>query len=226
MNVLRAHAVLGLAVVAFATTNAMAFRSGPPSGRTGSIASGGSSCTDCHGATVGNGTVEILGAPAGYELGATYDLTVRVSDPDQAGAGFQISVEDAVGTHVGTLSLIDATGTQLNTSDYVNHTSTGVDNAVSAWAGNGNSADYPVRWQAPASDVGPITFWAAGNAINNNFSSSGDRIYLTNETVNMAEPIPAASTWGLVVMTITLLAVGTIVVVRQKPRPLPVRQHR
>ncbi len=59
-------------------------------------------------------------------------------------------------------------------------TKSGVNNAVANWVAGSNSATYTVQWQAPATDVGTLTFWAAGNAINNNFSSSGDTIYLTN----------------------------------------------
>jgi len=169
---------------------ALARRANPPAGRTGSPASGGSSCMQCHGSATGAGAVEILGLPGSYQAGAVYDLTIRVSDPDQVGAGFQISIENAMGTHVGILSLIDPTTTQLNGSDpnFVNHTSAGVVDSVAGWAGLGDAAEYPVRWQAPATDAGPITFWAAGNAINNNFSSSGDIIYLTDQTIAAAQP--------------------------------------
>lgn len=206
-----------LAVVAFAASQAMAYRAGPPSNRTGSLDSGGDSCTQCHGSAVGSGSVEILGVPFAYTLNQTYDLTVRISDPDQLGAGFQLSVEDAIGTPVGTLSVIDAINTQLNTPYYINHTLDGVDNSVAAWAGNGNSADYQVRWQAPASSVGPITFWAAGNAINNNLNSTGDIVYLTNVTAAVpgTRPVPAASTWGLIVMAIVLMTAGTLAVARR-----------
>jgi hypothetical protein len=51
---------------------------------------------------------------------------------------------------------------------------------VANWAANGNSATYNVQWQAPATDMGSLTSWAAGNAINNSFFSDGDIIYLTN----------------------------------------------
>lgn len=221
MNGFRARFLYGLAVVAFASSQAMAYREGPPAGMTGSPGSSYNSCMLCHGFAAGSGSVEILGVPAQYALNQTYDLTVRISDPSQLGAGFQLSVENPIGAHVGTLSVIDAVNTQLNTSDYINHTLTGVDNSVAAWAGNGNSADYLVRWQAPASPAGPVTFWAAGNAINNNFSSSGDFIYLTNVTA--ADPtVPAASTWGLIVMAIVLLTAGTLAVAR-RDRPAVVR---
>ena len=169
-------------VVLGAPAESLAFRGGAPSGRTGSTASGGNSCMQCHGAAAGVGMVEIVGAPMQYELDRIYDLVVRVTDPNQAGAGFQISVEDDLGNQTGTLSVSDATNTQdaCCAPGWITHTSTGVSNAVADWVANGNSAEYSVQWQAPSVDVGTITFWAAGNAINNNFGNSGDIIYLTN----------------------------------------------
>jgi len=221
MNSTRARFFYGLAVVAFVSSQAMAYREGPPAGMTGSPGSTGNTCMQCHGFAAGPGSVEILGVPTQYALSQTYDLTVRISDPSQAGAGFELSVENAIGTHVGTLSVIDAVNTQLNTADYINHTLDGVDNSVAAWAVNGNSADYQVRWQAPASPAGPITFWAAGNAIDDNGFNSGDFIYLTNVTA-IDPTVPAASTWGLIVMAIVLLTAGTLAVARRY-RPATVR---
>ncbi len=187
------------------------------SGRTGGPANGGATCRACHGNAVGTGSVQILGAPDSYQANRVYDLTVRVADPTKLGAGFQISVEDANGNHIGSLSVIDAVKTKLNPDDnaYLNHTSDGVDASVAAWAGNGNSYSYPARWTAPATDMGTITFWAAGNAINNNFSPTGDTIYLTSKSASF-QAIPAVSTWGMVVLTLCVLAAGTMLSIRRK----------
>lgn len=173
-----------LLIVATCPT-AFAFRSGPPPGVTGSIASGGISCMACHGNAAGAGSAVILGLPSEYELDVVYDLTVRVADPDQLGAGFEISVEDAVGTHTGTLVLSDAVRTRFagGNPGFVSHTLTGVADAVASWGALGNAAEYQVQWRSPAADAGAITFWLAGNAINNSFFNDGDTIYLTNTTI-------------------------------------------
>lgn len=195
-----------------------AFRSGPPAGRTGGIASGGVTCQQCHGSTVGNGQVQILGAPSEYEASALYDLTIRVTDPAQAGAGFQLNVETGAGAVAGALIVSDAVNTQLNPGAggvWINHTFSGVNNAVANWAAMGNAAEYQVQWEAPALDVGPVTFWAAGNAINNNFFNSGDIIYLHDQSATFtAGIVPAASTWGLVAMVFVLVTAGTLVIRR------------
>lgn len=202
--------------------NAQASRFDVVSGRTGGPANGGSTCQACHGNTVGAGSVEIIGVPNQYQANAVYDLTVRVSDPTKLGAGFQLSVEDAVGNHIGTLSLIDAVETELNDNpNYINHTSDGVDASVAAWAGNGNSYTYPVRWTAPSTDMGTVTFWAAGNAINDDSDNGGDIIYVTNESASFIA-VPAASTWGLIVLTLSVMTAGTIVGIRRRPALVPV----
>ena len=193
-------------------------------GRTGGPANGGATCRSCHGNAIGNGMVEILGAPTSYQANAVYDLTVRVSDAARAGAGFQISVEDSLGNHIGTLSVIDAVKTKLNDDDpvYLNHTSDGVDASVAGWVANGNSVSYPVRWTAPATDAGTVTFYAAGNAINNNFSASGDLIYLTSTSASF-QAIPAASTWGLIIFTLCVLIAGSVLSNQRRVAVQPVR---
>jgi len=199
-------------------------------GRTGGPANGGATCKSCHGQTTGPGSVEIVGAPSYYQADAVYDLTVRVSDATRLGAGFQISVEDASGNHIGALSVIDSVRTMHNTDDpvYLNHTSDGVDDSVANWVANGNSVDYPVRWTAPSTDMGAVTFWAAGNAINNNFSASCptppscapgccDIIHLTSKSANFVA-VPAVSTWGMVILALCVMTAGSILAVRRVPR--------
>jgi hypothetical protein len=174
------------------TSDAMARRAGAPIRRTGSPDSDGENCQVCHAHNVGTGSVAILGAPAEYQFDVLYDLTVRISDPVQLGAGFEISVENEFGTHIGTLVLSDATNTRFaeGNANWVTHTSTGVSESVATWADNGNSADYRLQWRAPSSDAGTITFWAAGNAINNNFNTGGDFIYAASMS---ADPPGAAN---------------------------------
>jgi hypothetical protein len=186
MSPMNATRIVAAVSCALAATPAFAFRAGPPPGRTGSPQSAGSSCRACHGNAVGSGSVQILGAPAQYLPNQIYTLTVRIADPVQAGAGFQLSVENSLG-HIGTLILSDPTNTRFATTTpqsnvWAEHTGTGVANAVAGWAGMGNAAEYQVQWRAPATDSGAITFYAAGNAINNNLLNSGDIIYLTSVT--------------------------------------------
>lgn len=181
----RRGSALGLMLAFAAPSSVLAFRSGPPPGRNGSTASGGATCRQCHGSSTGPGSVQIIGFPAQYLANALYDIDVRIQDSTKFGAGFQVSFETTTGAHVGTIIRTDTSGTQFN-SGWLNHTSTGVNNSVANWFSMGNAAVYRLQWRAPASDRGPIRAWAAGNAINNNFTSAGDIIYLTNITATFA----------------------------------------
>jgi len=192
---------------------AEARRSNPPPGRNGSTASGGATCGDCHGDATGPGSVEILGVPAAYASGIVYDLTVRVQDDDQFGAGFQLSAEDPSGKPIGSFMTVDAT-TQLN-GGWINHTGTGVSTSTADWSALGNAAEFALRWQAPDADVGPVRFWVVGNAVDNNGAFTGDVVYLSDETIDAApENVPTVSEWGLIVLTLLLVTAGTLVMHR------------
>jgi len=207
--------------LALAPASSFAFRSGPPWGHTGSTASGGSTCTACHtpSGPAGTGSVEILGAPTAYAINQAYDITIRISDPDQAGAGFQFDVEDPTGNHVGTLIVTDTDNTKYNDvdPDWINHTQTGVDNAVAAWAGLGNAAEYHLQWKAPATNIGPIDFWAAGNAINNNFSRTGDHIYTAHLQAGFdLSSIPTIGEWGMMGMSAAFVIAAALVLRKRR----------
>jgi hypothetical protein len=212
LHFLRRVSIVSLCFFVLTGSQVLARRVGIDPAVNGSLASGGANCTICHVGGGGNGSVQILGAPSTYMAGGIYDLTVRVSDAAQLGAGFQLSVEDGSGTHVGTLSITDALNTMLNDSNpkWVNHTEAGVLDAIANWASNGNAADYNVRWEAPVADVGDVTFFAAGNAIDNNHSVIGDNIYTTSQTANFAN-VPAVSDWGVIGMLLLLMTAGTLV---------------
>ena len=184
-----------IAVSCLLLSPALASRGGAQGGWNGSVASpvknGVNDCTLCHGTRAGSGLVTVLGAPTTYTFNEIYNLTVRVADPDQVGAGFQISVEDAVGNHVGTLMKGDDGYTQLAPGDpgWVTHTFAGVGNAVAGWAALGNAAEYHLQWKAPEADVGEIMFYLAGNAINDDHVEFGeqDTIYLHAQSATAAD---------------------------------------
>ncbi len=197
--------VLVTAMVCSLSSHAFASRGGAPAGTTGGPAVSptfginGQTCTACHSpVNLGIGSVTVLDLPARYEPSRIYDLRVHIFDPDREGAGFQLSVENASG-HVGTL--IDADGNLGVTKFadgspfYITHTgssapglectSKGYGDSRNNWTANGFSYDYPVRWQAPATDVGPITFFVSANAT---FCPSGftsANYYATQVTIDI-----------------------------------------
>lgn len=172
-------ALICISVIA---TVANGFMDRPPAGRTG--APNEMTCTVCHIGTLnaGEGKVEIDGIPSAYEPNQQFTLTVRVSHPTRSRWGFQITALDSQNRPAGTMSAINTTQTavvngtgNLQGRTYVEHRSAGT------FPGQRNSATWEVRWTAPGSDVGRVTFYAAGNAANGNNESSGDSIYTTSE---------------------------------------------
>ena len=168
-----------LAVLAMVTV-AYGYASGPPAGRSG--APGEQTCIVCHAGTLngGPGKVTISGVPEIYTPGETVTLTVTVEQANRQRWGFQLTALDSSNKQAGTFGLIDraktktASGTgSLAGRKYVEQTTAGTQE------GHQGGASWEVRWTAPDTDVGRVTFYAAGNAANGNDSSSGDNIYTT-----------------------------------------------
>lgn len=166
---------------------------GAPSGFTG--APGDGNCTACHVGTVnsGEGSVRIsLIDATTYGPGQLIHLTVTDSDPTAQRWGFELTARlTSDGTKpAGALSLAAGeTLAQLDGSpgsvQYVTHTSAGTR------PGTSGGATWDVYWTAPSASVGPVMFYAAGNAANNNGAPTGDHIYTTSLTV---APAPAGPT--------------------------------
>ncbi len=149
---------------------AFAYSSGPPIGKAGEP--GGSNCTDCHAGVVnsGPGVLSVI-APLEYETGATYEIVVSLEEDGGARWGFELVVFDSTDEPVGEITVSDALNTQLD-GDYLMHTTAG----TRAGTLDG-PVDWSFDWTAPATDVGPISIYVAGNAANNNGDNTGDHIY-------------------------------------------------
>jgi large repetitive protein len=186
--------ILSAIIFSWATI-VFAFSFGPPASNTG--APGEFNCSSCHiGSAIntGGGSVAITGLPQSYEPGKQYNVTVTVSKSDRSRWGFQITaLRDDNNSAAGTFRVTDSNRTQLTTGSvsggtrtYVQHTATGTQQ------GRQGSASFDFAWTAPSSSVGSITFYAAGNAANNNGASSGDNIYTTSIklTAMAANPAP------------------------------------
>ena len=161
---------------------------GAPSGVTG--APGEGNCTACHVGTAntGGGSVKInLIDATTYSPGQMIHLTVTDSDPTAKRWGFELTARLSTdGTRpAGALSLAQGeTLAQLDGApgslQYVTHTTAGTR------AGTSGGATWDVYWTAPSASVGAVTFYAAGNAANNNGAPTGDHIYTTSLTIDAA----------------------------------------
>ncbi len=143
-------------------------------GRTG--APGEQNCTGCHTGTAQDGSNKNLitlleGATpvTSYVPGNTYTVALSMSTT-AAKKGFQATVLDASGNMAGNFTA--GLNTQVNGTSrkYANHTSASNTSATTLWGWT---------WQAPATNLGNVTFYVATNETNNNGNDNGDVIYLS-----------------------------------------------
>jgi hypothetical protein len=162
-----------------------AFSSGPPPGHTN--APGEVNCTSCHSSfplNSGEGSVTINGLPLNYAPGQEISLSVTTNQPDGFRYGFQLTAIDSTGAQAGTLVLTDTANTQLRTGtvdgdlrQYIEQTFDG------AAPVEFDKRTWTFNWVAPASNVGPVTFYAAGNGADGNGETTNDFIYTSAATV-------------------------------------------
>jgi len=196
-------------------TRVKAYSSGPDPARTGAPGELTCSMSGCHLGTInsGGGSVTITGVPANYSPNQEVDITVTVSQSGRVRFGFEATVIDSLGKAAGTLSLISAarvTGpfqgiAAGNLRQYVSHNFNGTTATASG------QASWTFRWKAPAQSAGQITFYAAGNAANNNGQETGDLIYTTSVSTQPAVTIPAVATVSAASFAVAALAPETIV---------------
>lgn len=144
-------------------------------------------CANCHGGAATNqGTVELLGLPAEFSPGQTYDFQIAVNEPAASGgaltgAGFQLVATNAFNNLMqGSFTVVDA-GTRINSTNRL------VQDGVRNYSGN--QAVWDVRYTTPNNPaaISFITFYYAGNSVNGNGSTTGDVVY-TN-VANVVLPV-------------------------------------
>src|SRR5215212_7250831 len=174
----------------FANPHAGAYSSGPPAGYT--HAPGELDCSDCHTTPAQSSGTLALGVPDNYTPGQTYDITVTHASGDATRVrwGFQMTALDSADQKAGAFAPADDLTRVLNgegpfpAREYVEHTSKGT------FPGQQNGAGWTFRWTAPTEDVGPVTFYLAGNQANGDGNSSGDNIYFTFKSATYQAPAP------------------------------------
>jgi uncharacterized protein (TIGR03437 family) len=183
-----------------------AHAAGPDPGKSG--VPGESTCAEsgCHtgaGLNLGGGSVRIDAGGATYTPGVKQRISVTVTDPTQRKWGFQLTARLAGNskTRAGLLTAADGTTQVLcagaNTLEvpcnanpvlqYIEHTLSG-----SRVTAVGAGETFQFDWTPPATDVGPIVLYAAGNAANGNATETGDNIYTTTLTLVSAIAGPAS----------------------------------
>jgi hypothetical protein len=153
-------------------------------------------CTICHNSydvNSGDGAMQILGVPAEFVPGTTYDLQVRIQDPGQIEWGFELAVLGAANEQAGMLVIVDPSQTQLSdnpgtSADFIKQTLEGT---------HEGTLDGPVtwsfRWVAP--EAASVTFYVACNAADGTGDPGLDYIYAQQVEVRAATVAVQTSTW-------------------------------
>ena len=180
MNLKNILSVLGVLLLFFAVSSGsvFAFSFDPPDEKTGAPNEG--TCMDCH---VGHdlnasGGSLMLTIPVTYIPNEVYTIVVNLSRNGQSRWGFEMTALDADGARAGSFAPDDAKNTQVsvtNSKQYIQHTSNGTAQ------GTNDAHSWKFQWTAPDADIGPISFYAAGNAANGDFGTAGDYIYTAQE---------------------------------------------
>lgn len=161
---------------------------GPPLGFTG--APGEGTCVGCH-YTFGQpnppntgGRVEITGLPVNYTPGQNYTVTVMLTHPTARAWGFELTALDQNGAaaNSGALTVTDSATVLKRESNASGQSRTYLSHNGEAGIARGRTGanSWSFRWTAPTTGAGDITFYAVGNAANNQVSPEGDYIYTTS----------------------------------------------
>jgi hypothetical protein len=177
---LLAFTVLG--TVVFFSSNwtaniAVATSGGPPAGFSGAPSE--NDCAACHVDLPDTGQFSIT-APPKYIPGQTYQITVQHASTNMTRRrwGFQMTALTG-NSGAGTFSNPNNLTQTLSDSgrSYIEHTSIGT------FAGQTGGSTWTFNWTAPTTNVGTISFYAAGNQADNDTTSDGDSIILANRTI-------------------------------------------
>ncbi len=116
-----------------------------------------------------------------YDTNTTITLKLALKDQQMNAAGFEmIALRVDNNNSVGNFKpQSDQQKTGFN-NNYLTHTK-----AFTSF--DGNTKTWTIKWESPDKIVGDIRFYAAGNAANNNNTSSGDYIYSTDTTLTYGE---------------------------------------
>jgi hypothetical protein len=193
-------AITGVAVALFVLQalsgrSVRAFVSGPPASHTD--APGEGNCTECHttfALNSGNGNVTITGLPDTYTPNQLVPVTVTVNHPNGFLYGFQVTALNSMNHPIGTLAVIDPDNTFEVTGVVNSETRTYIEQTMDgAMPVEFDRRAFTFTWTAPASDAGPVTFYAAGNGANGDHDNSGDHIYTTQVTTGCALSFDSSS---------------------------------
>jgi hypothetical protein len=187
---MKKNITLALAAI---TIVSMSFDIMEPNGIAGYTNSPGEkNCTNCHNSFAlnsGGGSVKIS-CPTltnwSYVPGQTYSISVTVAKTGAKKFGLGFEALTSTNTNAGTLTA----GTGTKTANFASNSRL---NIVHTGTGNSGTDTYTFTftWKAPATDIGKVTFYCAGNAANGS-GVAGDYIYTTSQVVTSPSTVGIA----------------------------------
>ena len=158
-------------------------------GKAGATGSPGeNNCRNCHSTYALNSTLGSLTITSNmtnweYVPGQTYQISVTVAQTGKTlfGLGFEALLPS--GANAGTLTA--GTGTTIKNATVSGNSRRNIVHQLNGGASSGTHT-FTFNWAAPTTNIGAITFYAAGDACNANGSTSGDYVYTTSQVVNPA----------------------------------------
>jgi hypothetical protein len=156
---------------------------------------GEKNCTNCHNSYALNspgGSVKIT-CPTltnwSYVPNQTYAISVTVAKTGVKIFGIGFEALTSAGANAGTLTA--GTGTVLKSFTVGANSRTNVTHTTSSGTGTTDSHTFTFNWKAPATDIGKITFYCAGNAANGG-TETGDYIYTTSQVITSPSTVGIA----------------------------------
>jgi uncharacterized protein (TIGR03437 family) len=173
-----------------------AYAEGPYPGYSGVPGENGD-CTSCHYDTLNSGGGNVTVAfpnGASYVPGVKQHLKVTVQDAAQQRWGFQLTArqQSNSGTQAGSFTAGSDGFTQVicATNDFSCSSSSDLQYIEHTWAGTrygtAKSATFEFDWTPPATNVGNVVVYVAGNAANGDGGTFGDHIYTNTYKVTAA----------------------------------------
>jgi hypothetical protein len=159
-------------------------------GRTGSP--GESNCHSCHDAFTlnsGGGSIALSAANMPgwvYVPGTTYHMTCTVARATTGLFGLGLEALTAANANAGTLVITDNASSQIKTATVQSVQRKNVVHKLNGGVAVGTK-NFAFDWQAPATNVGNVTFYFAGVAANGDGQEDvGDYVYTGNQVVSPA----------------------------------------
>lgn len=153
-----------------------AYSTNPPPQRTG--APGENNCTQCHSGSTfsafGNINYAFSNPLNEYYPDSTYTIDIGTNNSVN---GFEMTILDANTFQAGTFtSGLESNVLNSGFRQYIRHS-------------NPNTTNWTFQWTAPSTNVGNLTVYYAFNKSNNSGTSSGDSIFLGQETIFISSSI-------------------------------------